>query len=163
MTIARLLYIRLVGEVGSDLGRSRWEGMVWQLFATLHEMSALLPGFETPQGAEVLLWVLKQDRRPRLLKDLYRSSRFSEPTLRKCLMRLVDGGFVSIDAGKDDERQRCVRPTPKLILAAEHYRALFIKAAQAYALSPIAVPPKTGAVVEAQAVVTAPASSAMTP
>ena len=136
--------------------------MVWQLFSTLREMSALLPGFETPEGAEVLLWVFKQHHRPRPLKDLYRSSRFSEPTLRKCLRRLVDKGFVSIDARDDDERQRCVQPTPKLILAMEQYRTLFIKAAEACALeSPIAVA-GNAAVVEGRAVVSALAPLAMT-
>ena len=102
--------------------------MVWQMVSDLHEIRGLLPGFDTPEGAEVLFWVLKSAAGPRPLKDLYRSSRFSEPTVRRCLMRLVDQGLVSIQVSDDDERQRYAEPTTKLKSAADAYRTLFMKA-----------------------------------
>lgn len=104
--------------------------MFWQLISDLHQIRRLLPGFGTPEGAEVLFWVMKQMRAPRPLKDLYRSSRFSEPTLRLCLRRLADQGFISIHVSDNDERQRCALPTPKLMSAVETYRSLFIRATQ---------------------------------
>jgi hypothetical protein len=91
---------------------------------------ARIPGFETPQGTAVVLWLIEQRGRfP--LKDLYCSSRFSEPTLRAYLFRLVDLGFATIVGDEDDRRRRTAVPTSKLLQALATYRDLFVKVAAA--------------------------------
>ena len=102
--------------------------------AGLQEIRDLLPGGGTPEGMEVLIWVLKQAAQPRPLKDIYRSSRFSEPTIRRCLRRLVDQGLVTVEASDEDERVRYARPTPRLMSTAEACQRLFIKAAESLVL-----------------------------
>jgi len=87
---------------------------------------ALVPGFDTPQGAEVILWLMiSEGRQP--LKDLYGASQFSEPTLRAYLMRLVDQEFAMFKSGEGDLRRRSACPTPKLLDAFAGYRALLLK------------------------------------
>jgi len=80
-----------------------------------------MPILTMPQGAEVLIWLLKGGVRVRPLKDLYRGSRFSEPTVRWVLKALVDDGFISIEKGRDDMRMRNVRVNPKLIATVADY------------------------------------------
>lgn len=80
-----------------------------------------LPGAETPQGQEVLVWLLKSASNPRPLKDLYRSSRYSEPTIRTYLKQFVERGFVEIRISDDDLRTRYAYPTPRLGEAVDSY------------------------------------------
>jgi hypothetical protein len=89
---------------------------------------ALLQGFDTPLGTEVLIWLLKSNGRPTPLVALYRSSRFSEPTLRTFLARQVDQGFVTIHSDDGDQRQRFARPTPKLMAVVDAYRMRIVEA-----------------------------------
>jgi len=104
--------------------------MFWKALGELYAARAVVPGFETSQGAEVVLWLLaSKGQRP--LKDLYRSSQFSEPTARSCLMRLVDQGFATVEGIADDQRQRYARPTPKLLKALAKYRAVLLRVATA--------------------------------
>ena len=77
-----------------------------------------------PYGAEVLVWLLKGEFEPRPLKDLYRSSRFSEPTLRSLLKSMVEDGFIVIEPRPDDMRVRTVQLTGKLLSRVEQYLAL---------------------------------------
>jgi len=80
-----------------------------------------MPILNTPQGADVLIWLLKGGNRVRPLKDLYRGSRFSEPTIRWVLKALVDDGFITIEKSLDDHRVRGVRINPKLLAAVNEY------------------------------------------
>lgn len=80
-----------------------------------------LPGAETPQGQEVLVWLLKSASNPRPLKDLYRSSRYSEPTIRTYLKQFVERGFVEIRISDDDLRTRYAYPTQRLGEAVDSY------------------------------------------
>jgi len=100
--------------------------LFWQALELLHRWEREnLPGADTPQGSEVLVWLLKSNNRPRPLKDLYRSSRFSEPTVRSCLKVFVTHGFVMIESNGDDMRTRFARATPKLERTVTEYRRRF--------------------------------------
>lgn len=79
---------------------------------------------DMPQGSEVLVWLLKGGTRARPLKDLYRVSRFSEPTIRWVLKALADDGFITIERNPDDLRVRTVHLAPKLIGAVREYLGL---------------------------------------
>lgn len=103
--------------------------MFWEALAELYRTRSLVPGFDTQLGAEVVVWLLRSRSRQKPLKDLYRTSRFSEPTVRLYLMRLVDQGFVDLQRCADDQRQCIAEPTPKLIAAIESYRTIFMKVA----------------------------------
>jgi DNA-binding MarR family transcriptional regulator len=107
--------------------------MFWEALAELYRTRSLVPGFDTRLGAEVVVWLLRSGSRQRPLKDLYRASRYSEPTVRICLMRLVDQGFVNIQRCADDQRQCIAEPTPKFIAAIESYRSIFVRVAAAAA------------------------------
>ena len=80
-----------------------------------------LPVLDMPQGIDVPIWLLKGGARPRPLKDLYRSSRFSEPTVRAVLRALADEGFIVIARNPEDLRVRTVHVTPKLAARVEEY------------------------------------------
>lgn len=106
--------------------------MFWESLEQLRGARTGLPGFTTTQGREVIFWLAHvPEGAP--LKELYRSSRLSEPTIRSGLHRLVDEGFVSLRASDHDLRQVLALPTPKLLDALAAYRALFAKA---YASAP---------------------------
>src|SRR5262245_12222121 len=76
--------------------QARQGTMFWKAIEHLNRWErAHLPCADTPQGSEVLIWLLRSQSRPRPLKDLYRSSRYSEPTLRACLKTFVDLGFIT--------------------------------------------------------------------
>jgi DNA-binding MarR family transcriptional regulator len=83
-----------------------------------------MPILDMPQGGDVLVWLLKGSARSRPLKDLYRGSRFSEPTIRWVLKALVDGGYITIDRHPEDRRVRTVQTTPKLATAMRTYLQL---------------------------------------
>lgn len=83
-----------------------------------------MPVLDMPQGGEVLIWLLKNVTHVRPLKDLYRGSRFSEPTIRSVLKALVDDGFIVIDRNPDDLRVRTVHLTPKLTATVQEYLEL---------------------------------------
>ncbi len=100
--------------------------MFWQALESLHHWEREnLPTAGTPQGAEVLVWLLKCRHKPRPLKDLYRSSRFSEPTIRACLKVFVAQGFVVIESNGADMRTRFARATAKLEAVVNEYRVRF--------------------------------------
>jgi len=93
----------------------------------LQKAQSSVPGFDEEKGRTIVFWLMRpHGRRP--LKDLYRSSRFSEPTMRTALKRLVDQGFVSLSEGTDDQRQTFAQATPKLLMALDSYKALFTRA-----------------------------------
>jgi hypothetical protein len=98
----------------------------WHALESLHRWEREhLPGADTPQGNEVLVWLLKSKNRPRPLKDLYRSSRFSEPTVRSSLKVFVSHGFVIIESNGEDMRTRFARGTLKLEKTVNEYRRRF--------------------------------------
>lgn len=98
----------------------------WQALESLHKWERQnLPGADSAQGTEVLLWLLKSQSTPRPLKDLYRSSRISEPTIRACLKTFVALGFAVIESNGHDMRTRFARATPKLEMTINEYRRRF--------------------------------------
>jgi hypothetical protein len=100
--------------------------LFWQALESLHWWEREnLPSAGTPQGAEVLVWLLKCRQQPMPLKDLYRSSRFSEPTIRACLKVFVAQGFVFIESNGADMRTRFARATAKLEAVVNEYCARF--------------------------------------
>lgn len=105
--------------------------MFWKAVEALHRWELEnLPGVDTPQGSEVLIWLLESQAKPRPLKHLYRSSRYSEPTARACLKYLVDKGLVLIETGGHDGRTRVARCTPKLQNSLKEYIQRFRALAQ---------------------------------
>lgn len=116
--------------------------MFWKALDHLHHWQREhLPECESPQGNDVLMWLLKCEGLPRPLKDLYRSSRFSEPTLRSSLRSFVDRGLVEIEVNGDDMRNRFARVTPKFVQTIEAYRQQFGEIAVLLDLPEIAEPP----------------------
>ena len=100
--------------------------MFWEAVEHLHCWERKnLPGAETPQGVEVLIWVLKHKDSPKPLKNLYRSSRFSEPTLRASMKSLVKTGAVVLESNGSDLRNRYARATRILEDRIHLYRELF--------------------------------------
>ena len=95
-----------------------------------------LCGFETPLGTEVLVWLLKSPQQPKPLKDLYRSSRFSQRTIRTFLAHQADRGFVAVHSSEDNKRQRFAQPTAKLMAAVQDYRSFIVKAIETAAEVP---------------------------
>tara|TARA_B100001105_G_scaffold253897_1_gene248457 strand:- start:1257 stop:1751 length:495 start_codon:yes stop_codon:yes gene_type:complete len=91
-----------------------------------------MPILDMRQGGDVLVWLFKGGVRARPLKDLYRGSRFSEPTMRLVLKALVDDGFIVIDRNPDDLRVRTVQITPKLVDALMTYLQLLRECAASY-------------------------------
>ncbi|MFZ5784752.1 MAG: hypothetical protein ACOY4R_31535 [Pseudomonadota bacterium] len=97
--------------------------MFWKALDHLHcWQRENLPGAESPQGSEILIWLLKCKATPRPLKDLYRSSRFSEPTMRNYLRIFVDRGLVELQVNGNDMRNRYARVTPKFEATIAAYR-----------------------------------------
>lgn len=105
--------------------------MFWRALEQLHLWEREnLPGADTAVGNEVLVWLLKSKSKPRPLKDLYRSSRFSEPTIRNCLKEFAALGFASIVSNGHDMRSRSARATPKLEMTVAEYRRRFQEVAE---------------------------------
>ena len=101
------------------------EDLAWKVLEHLHAWQrANLPGCESPHGNEILIWLLKCGTSPRPLKDLYRSSRYSEPTVRTSLKAFVEAGLVELQVGGGDMRNRFARVTPQFetLVAAYHQR-----------------------------------------
>ena len=89
--------------------------MFWEAIERLHRWEREhIPGADTPQGSEVLVWLLRSQEKPRPLKNLYRSSRYSEPTVRACIKSFVDNGFIVLESSGSDLRTRYARATDKL-------------------------------------------------
>jgi hypothetical protein len=105
--------------------------MFWQALEQLHRWEREnLPGADTAVGNEVLVWLLKSKTKPRPLKDLYRSSRFSEPTIRNCLKEFAACGFAAVESNGEDMRTRFARATPKLEQTVAEYRKRFQEVAE---------------------------------
>lgn len=112
--------------------------MFWEILEQLRGASARMPGHSTSQGREVV-FRLAESPEGLSLQAIYRASRFSEPTVRGAVHRLVDEGFVILRVRDDDHRRSIAVPTPKLLDALAAYQALFAKAA-ALASSPALSP-----------------------
>ncbi|MFO1081060.1 MAG: hypothetical protein U1E23_10615 [Reyranellaceae bacterium] len=98
-----------------------------------------LPCRNTPEARELLLWLLKPQGGARLLKDLYRSSRFSEPTMRQCLKHFERDGFIVIEENDSDMRARCAKPTAKLWDVMAEYQRKFSEIAASLAESKVLI------------------------
>lgn len=100
--------------------------MAWEILQELDTWQRThLPKSETGAGQEVLIWLLRTRRAPRPLKDLYRSSRYSEPTVRAVLRAFVDEKLVEFEVNDEDHRNRLPQVTPRFeALAAELQRRL---------------------------------------
>lgn len=84
---------------------------------------ANLPGIDTRQGSALLVWLLRNDGRPRPIGQLYReSSRSSEPTMRDCVKAFVEHGLALIERDPGDSRIRLLRGTAKLRQVVQEYR-----------------------------------------
>lgn len=117
--------------------------MFWKALDHLHQWQREnLPECESPQGNDVLMWLLKGEGTPRPLKDLYRSSRFSEPTLRSSLRAFVDRGLVELEVNGHDMRNRFARVTPKFVQTIEAYRQRFGEIAVLLDLPPASTAPR---------------------
>lgn len=100
--------------------------LFWQALEQLHAWErSNLPGANSALGNEVLIWLLKSKKRPRALKDLYRSSRFSEPTIRSLLRTYSDHGLIVLESDGEDMRSRFARATSKLEQVLIDYRQRF--------------------------------------
>ena len=95
-----------------------------------------LPASDTPQGTEILLWILKHATPDGKLKDLYRSSRYSEPTVRARLHEFVSQGLISIELDASDSRKHIIRPTEKLQILFDEYALRLDEAASASVRGP---------------------------
>lgn len=88
---------------------------LWEAISAFHQWEREnIPEVESPQGVEILLWLAKQSLRPRSLKDLYRSSQLSEPTLRSCLKKFVKNGLATIEPLPGDSRVKILKATSDL-------------------------------------------------
>ena len=84
----------------------------WQALELIHRRERKnLSGADTPRRSEVLVWLLKTQNKSQPLKDLYRSSRLSEPTVRNCLTRFVTRGFAAIEFNGYNTRIRVASAT----------------------------------------------------
>lgn len=95
-----------------------------------------LPGADTPPGAEVLGWLLRNFSGGGALKDLYRQSQFSEPTVRARINDLVGKGLIEIKLDAEDSRRHIVCPTPKLESVLIEYLARICSVASASGPAP---------------------------
>jgi len=82
-----------------------------------------LPELSTPQGIEIFIWLLKNARKSLTVTSLYRASRFSEPTVRKCLRAFVVAGYVEVEFDSGDTRRHLIKATDRLYELAEEYGA----------------------------------------
>jgi DNA-binding MarR family transcriptional regulator len=89
------------------------QAIVAMLRALDRWQSSMLPIGVSGPIVEIVVWLLETDGSTRSLKDLYRSSRYSEPTIRASLKRLVDHKLVCIETNGSDRRRRVARPTRK--------------------------------------------------
>jgi DNA-binding MarR family transcriptional regulator len=88
-----------------------------------------MPEIETPQGYLLLVWLLKHMRERRPLGRLYKSSQFSEPTMRKAIKAFTARGLAIVEFDENDSRCRFIRGTPKLTALAEEYSRLLVELA----------------------------------
>ena len=96
------------------MNREADAGMIWEALANLQQWQRdNIPAGGSAGSIEVLLWLLKTRHEPRPLKDLYLSSRASEPTVRKMLREYVHAGLIELEIDDDDHRNRHPRLTPR--------------------------------------------------
>lgn len=83
-----------------------------------------MPEIDTPHGYLLLLWLLKHKQERRQLRDFYKSSHISEPTMRKAVNAFAERGLAIVKSDKTDFRCRLIHGTPKLTALAEEYSKL---------------------------------------
>ena len=87
---------------------------IWEALANLQQWQRdNIPGGGSAVSIEVLLWLLRTRHEPCPLKDLYLSSRASEPTVRKMLREYVHAGLIELEIDDDDHRNRHPRVTSR--------------------------------------------------
>jgi DNA-binding MarR family transcriptional regulator len=105
------------------------------LLQTLEEFhawrTARLRVLETAPGIETFVWLLKNEGKPVAVSRLYRDSRYSEPTVRKCLHAFLAEGYVVLEFDSCDTRRHVLRGTPKLNSLASEYVAWVERLARA--------------------------------
>ena len=103
----------------------RIEDSLWRDLEKLSDWVRLhMPVLGMPHGPEVVIWLLSRATQALPLKDLYGSSRFSEPTIRALLRALADGGYIVIERNPRDLRMRTVQSTAKLVTRVQQYLEL---------------------------------------
>lgn len=88
---------------------------IWQVLKEIQVWEREnLPCLRHPEGKEVLLWVLKCRTERLPLKDLYGTSRYSEPTIRRCLKEFISLGLLVLEPSDKDKRESFARPTQRM-------------------------------------------------
>lgn len=90
-----------------------------------------LPTIDTRPGMALLIWLLKNERQPRPIGELYKSSRNSEPTMRACVKAFVSLGLASAEAQRNDTRRRLLCGTDKLERTVDEYKRRLAELGQA--------------------------------
>jgi DNA-binding MarR family transcriptional regulator len=109
----------------SELSLEVLQAIVSMLRVLDRWQSSMLPIGVSGPIIEIVVWLLESEGSSRSLKDLYHSSRYSEPTIRASLKRLTDHKLVSIETNGTDRRRRVALPTRKFsVMLEELYQRL---------------------------------------
>lgn len=94
--------------------------MIWQALELFCDWQRkTVPGVNTRFVLALLLWLHKESSKPKAVGDLYRSSGYSEPTMRACLQEFLRIGLVVVEKDTQDPRRSVVRGTPRLYQSIE--------------------------------------------
>lgn len=89
--------------------------MIWEALELFREWERkTVPGVNTRFVLALLVWLYKESSGPKTVGDLYKSSGYSEPTMRACLQEFLRLGLVAIEKDTQDPRRSVVRGTPRL-------------------------------------------------
>jgi hypothetical protein len=80
-----------------------------------------LPGIESPQGMELLIWLLKGQGSARPLDELHRTASMPEEAMREVLAMFVDRGLARASDENDFDR-RLISGTAKFVQTVQEYR-----------------------------------------
>lgn len=105
--------------------------MDFKILDQLHQWRAQnLPVTNTPQGAEIMIWLLEHANPEAKLRELYRASVYSEPTIRGRLSEFVSAGLITVTLDEVDSRKHIIRLTEKLDMLIREYAVLVDLVAQ---------------------------------
>lgn len=104
--------------------------MFWEALKILDEWEREnLPNADTRFVVAFLIWLRKHAVHGGTVGDLYKSTRYSEPTMRSCMHRFVRAGLVEVQKDSADPRRSIVRPTPRLQASIEPFERRLTEAA----------------------------------
>lgn len=94
--------------------------MIWEALELFREWERkTVPGVNTRFVLALLVWLHEESSKPKTVGDLYRSSGYSEPTMRACLQEFLRIGLVVVEKDTQDPRRSVVRGTPRLYQSIE--------------------------------------------